>query len=68
MFEDKDPQRTPLSTLGEFKLIEHLTQHFKIQQESTVKSIGDDAAILEFKSKVGKVREKIENIDFLIEF
>jgi thiamine-monophosphate kinase len=46
MIEDKNPQRTPLSELGEFKLIEHLTQHFKITQKSTIKSIGDDAAIL----------------------
>ena len=26
MIEDKNPQRTPLSELGEFKLIEHLTE------------------------------------------
>lgn len=46
MIEDKNPQRTPLSELGEFKLIEHLTEHFKITQKSTIKGIGDDAAIL----------------------
>ncbi|MGB0980544.1 MAG: thiamine-phosphate kinase [Winogradskyella sp.] len=46
MIEDKNPQRTPLSELGEFKLIEHLTEHFKITQQSTIKGIGDDAAIL----------------------
>ena len=51
MIEDKNPQRTPLSDLGEFKLIEHLTEHFKITQKSTVKSIGDDAAVLEFRKK-----------------
>lgn len=62
MFEDKDPQRTPLSTLGEFKLIEHLTQHFKIQQESTITSIGDDAAILDFKSK-----QAVITTDLLVE-
>ena len=32
MIEDKNPQRTPLSELGEFKLIEHLTEQFKINQ------------------------------------
>ena len=47
MIEDKNPQRTPLSELGEFKLIEHLTEHFKIIQKSTVRGIGDDAAILD---------------------
>lgn len=49
MLEDKNPQRTPLSELGEFKLIEHLTENFKISKESTIKGIGDDAAILNHK-------------------
>ena len=30
MIEDKDKSRTPLSEIGEFKLIEHLTKEFKI--------------------------------------
>lgn len=30
MIEDKNQQRTPLSTLGEFALIEHLTKNFEI--------------------------------------
>jgi len=46
MIEDKNPQRTSLNELGEFKLIEHLTTHFKIHHKSTLKSIGDDAAVL----------------------
>jgi len=49
MFQDKEPSRTSLSDLGEFGLIDHLTQHFSITQESTLKGIGDDAAILDFK-------------------
>ncbi len=51
MIEDKNQQRTPLSEFGEFGLIDHLTKNFKIQQKSTVKSIGDDAAVLNFKNK-----------------
>ena len=51
MIEDKNQQRTSLEALGEFGLIEHLTKHFKIKQKSTVKGIGDDAAVLDFKSK-----------------
>ena len=51
MLEDKNPQRTQLSELGEFKLIEHLTQNFSITQKSTIKGIGDDAAVLSFKNK-----------------
>ena len=46
MFENKDQSRTPVSELGEFGLIEHLTKHFEIKQESTVKGVGDDAAVI----------------------
>jgi thiamine-monophosphate kinase len=49
MIEDKNPQRTPLSSLGEFGLIDHLTQNFKIIQDTTVRGIGDDAAIIDAK-------------------
>ncbi len=51
MIEDKNQQRTPLSELGEFGLIEHLTKAFKIKRKSTIKSIGDDAAVLEQNTK-----------------
>lgn len=51
MIEDKNQQRTPLSALGEFGLIDHLTKHFTIRQKSTVKGIGDDAAVLNFGKK-----------------
>jgi thiamine-monophosphate kinase len=48
MIEDKDQKRTPLSDLGEFRLIDHLTKEFEIKQRSTIKGVGDDAAVLEF--------------------
>lgn len=51
MIEDKNQQRTPLSALGEFGLIDHLTAQFKINQKSTIKGIGDDAAVLNHKDK-----------------
>lgn len=51
MLKDKNEQRTSISDLGEFALIKHLTQYFKIQNESTEKGVGDDAAVLEFKDK-----------------
>jgi thiamine-monophosphate kinase len=51
MIEDKNETRTSLSELGEFGLIKHLTQNFDIQQKSTVKGVGDDAAVLEIKDK-----------------
>jgi thiamine-monophosphate kinase len=37
-----------LSTLGEFGLIDHLTRDFPLRKSSSIKGIGDDAAILEF--------------------
>ena len=51
MIEDKNQERTPLSSLGEFALIEHLTKNFKINHSSTIKGVGDDAAVLDFKNK-----------------
>lgn len=51
MIENKNTPRTQLSELGEFGLIDLLTKDFKITQESTIKSIGDDAAVLDFKDK-----------------
>jgi len=62
MIEDKDKPRTSLADLGEFGLIEHLTQNFKIKQESTLKGIGDDAAILDFKDK-----KAVISTDLLVE-
>ena len=47
MIEDKNQSRTALSELGEFGLIDHLTQNFKIQHTSTIKGLGDDAAVIE---------------------
>ncbi len=62
MLEDKTPKKTSLSELGEFGLIEHLTKHFSISQKSTKKSIGDDAAVLDFKNQ-----RTIISTDLLIE-
>ncbi|MEH6536680.1 MAG: thiamine-phosphate kinase [Psychroserpens sp.] len=66
MIEDKNPQRTSLEQLGEFGLIEHLTKNFDIKQTSTVRSIGDDAAVLDFKSNPIVVTTDllVENVHF----
>ena len=37
---------TDISKLGEFGLIHHLTDNIKIKNESTVKGVGDDCAVL----------------------
>ncbi len=62
MLEEKTPQRTSLSQLGEFGLIDHLTKNFTISQSSTVKGIGDDSAVLDFKDK-----KVVVSTDLLIE-
>ena len=51
MLEDKNPSRTSLTQLGEFGLIDHLTSQFKISHSSTIKAVGDDAAVLESSDK-----------------
>jgi thiamine-monophosphate kinase len=38
--------RTELSQLGEFGLIKHLTQHIAIENPTSVKGVGDDAAVI----------------------
>lgn len=62
MIEDKNPQRTSLGALGEFGLIEHLTKDVEISQPTTIKGIGDDAAVLDFKDK-----KIVVSTDLLIE-
>lgn len=40
-------KRTPISELGEFGLIDHLTGKIRIKNKSSKKGIGDDAAIID---------------------
>jgi len=44
-------QRTEISTYGEFGLIKHLTEKFKLKNPSTLKGVGDDAAVLSYENK-----------------
>ena len=53
----------PISELGEFGLIEHLTADVEIKNQETVKGVGDDAAILEFQSD----KQIIVTTDLLVE-
>jgi thiamine-monophosphate kinase len=62
MLEDKAPQRTPLSQLGEFGLIAHLTEKVEVSQPTTLKGIGDDAAVLSFENT-----KTVVSTDLLIE-
>ena len=62
LFEEKKAAGTPISHLGEFKLIDHLTSNFKSVNKSTIMSIGDDAAVI--KSGKGHI---LVSTDLLIE-
>lgn len=44
--------RTEIATLGEFGLIRHLTDKIELTNPSSLKGVGDDAAVLEYKDKL----------------
>jgi thiamine-monophosphate kinase len=59
-------QRTEIATLGEFGLIEHLTQNIELRNASTIVGVGDDAAVIDHfgKQTVISTDLLIENIHF----
>lgn len=44
--------RTEIASLGEFKLIEHLTKNFELNNAASLKGIGDDAAVIDNANKL----------------
>ena len=44
---DQKNKRTDVNELGEFGLIDHLTKSFNLYHDSTVKGVGDDAAVID---------------------
>lgn len=44
-------QRTEIASLGEFGLIDHLTKDIKLNNPSSEKGVGDDAAVLSYGNK-----------------
>lgn len=62
MLENKNNAKTDISELGEFGLIEHLTKNITLKQKSTIKGIGDDAAVLESEEK-----QLVVTTDLLVE-
>lgn len=63
MLENKNTSKTSISELGEFGLIDHLTKNFKIKQKTTIKGIGDDAAVLSVNSE----EQIVVTTDLLVE-
>jgi len=59
---ENQTQRTELSELGEFGLIDLLTKHVELKQSSTTKGVGDDCAVINHGNK-----ETLLTKDLLIE-
>lgn len=47
--ESNQPKRTDVNTLGEFGLIDHLTKRFPLNHSTSIKGVGDDAAVIDYK-------------------
>ncbi|MFL0088823.1 thiamine-phosphate kinase [Tenacibaculum maritimum] len=62
MLEDKNQERTSLAKLGEFGLINHLTKYFTPKNDSTLRAVGDDAAVLKQTDK-----QTLISTDLLVE-
>ncbi len=57
-----DKQETEIASIGEFGLIDRITNGIEIKNQSTKKGVGDDAAVLEYKEK-----EILVTTDLLLE-
>ena len=62
IFEDKGVNTTSIESLGEFGLIDHLTNGITTKNSSTVKGIGDDAAVIDIGDKY-----QLVSTDLLVE-
>lgn len=57
-----EEKATEISTIGEFGLIDRLTRDFPLRNKSTLKGVGDDCAVLEYKDT-----EVLVSTDLLVE-
>jgi thiamine-monophosphate kinase len=55
-------ERTEISSLGEFGLIDHLTKNIELQNASSVVGVGDDAAVIDHFGK-----QTVVTTDLLVE-
>lgn len=60
---DSETSRTDINQLGEFKLIDRITHNFSPTLESTILSVGDDAAVIQ----PGEQQQVIITTDMLTE-
>lgn len=66
MSEHEKKALTDISSMGEFKLIDHLTKNIKLKNPGTLKGVGDDAAVLEFGQELTLVSKDllVEGVHF----
>lgn len=57
-----EEKQTEISTLGEFGLIKHLTEGIEIVNQSTIKGVGDDCAVMHYPDS-----EVLVSTDLLVE-
>ena len=62
IFDDNKPNITPISSFGEFKLIDRLTNDIKTFNPSTILGIGDDCAVIKSDKYL-----KLISADMLVE-
>ena len=64
--KEQTKEKITLESLGEFGLIKHLTKSIKLKNKSSLKGVGDDAAVLDFGKKKALVTTDIllEGIHF----
>lgn len=58
---------TEISTLGEFGLIDRLTDGMKMQNVSTLRGVGDDCAVLKYSADPSDDRRVLVTTDMLME-
>ena len=62
MEQENTPTRTELDELGEFGLIDQLTTDFPLRNPSSLKGVGDDAAVINHEGL-----RTLVSVDMLIE-
>lgn len=60
--ESEGTKRTDIGSLGEFGLIKHITRDFPLRNKSSIKGVGDDAAVIDHGEEMTVV-----STDLLIE-
>ena len=50
-FDNKNINKTPIGSIGEFGLIDHLSSNVELKNKSTIKGIGDDTAVIDTGEK-----------------